>query len=78
MKVVRTRSLSCVQMEPLGLVFMGQQAGPPEARGSCAVGWGTYRKTMVPSLASFYLSHFPVENTGMISSLETSDKIIFE
>lgn len=32
---------------------------------------------MVPSLASFYLSHFPVENTGMISSLETSDKIDF-
>ena len=26
------------------------------------------------TLASFYLSHFPVVNTGMISGLETSDK----
>lgn len=28
----------------------------------------------MPSLAPFYLSHFPGENTGVISSLETSDK----
>lgn len=60
-----------------GISLHGGAGRAPEARGSCAVGGGTYRKTMVPSLASFYLSHFPVENTGMINGLETSDKIDF-
>lgn len=70
--------LSCVQISLRQTVHAGSvligKTGP--LRVFACVLWvrHVYRKVTAPSSASIHVVHFPVENRGMISVLETSGK----